>query len=193
MPEIETQATGAEVTLKGRFLDQETDIESLCFLVFKGGEEVQIVTTAIPALGSPVLCYTDTVGRITGIVTGTERGGFTLRPTGSEAMLARVYKRLRWLQENGQGTNDLRGDTRFVPTQVDTEIRIAGDDVAVKGDIVDVSRSGVRVRTVLALPVGTRVYVGKRGADIVRQLDGEFAARFVIPLPVTDLDAGIRL
>ena len=188
-----TEARLADVTLKARFLDLDTRVETAGMLVFDGGEDLSFRSSVVPAMASEVLCYSEIVGRVTGMVMESRPGSYRLRPTGSGASLDRVYRRLSWLREHGSAGDEMRQDVRFVPDHTAVAVKIAGDEDGTPARIVDLSRSGVAVETDLVPAVGSRVYVGRRGADVVRVTDTGFAARFAVPLPASDAVPGVRL
>jgi hypothetical protein len=181
------------VVLAGRFMPQDTRQEFVGTLTAEPGGRIVVRADVRPEAASEIICYIETLGRITGSVSGAHPRGFTIELTGTASGVERIKTRIEWLRQHGTKAAEERKDVRFVPTRKATTLRTGPDAPASDAVIVDVSRSGVSVETDLRPVVESIIYVGRRSARVVRLTETGFAARFALPLSNVGLDESIVL
>lgn len=148
-------------------------------------DRILITSEQVNRRGEALLCRLEKIGLIPGWVGPAAAAGFILVPDYGDARRDRVAARLAWLMACNREA-DRRDAPRIVPLHRQVVVRFA-DDIAIEGDIDDLSLSGVRVRFAPSLTLhrmwlpGAAVTVGKRHATVVRTEPDTIAARFRLP------------
>lgn len=150
------------------------------------------VTDAIVEIGARVVCRTKELGTVEGTIGAATASGYSMDIAGSGPRLARLSARIAWHRNVVMGRAELRSDARIVPLV--TAVRVTmPDGRTVEAELVDVSSTGAALRLLPRPPVGARLTVGRRWAEVVRDLDAGVAVRFVLPLRPEDVTPDITL
>lgn len=152
---------------------------------------VRLRAARIPRRGETVECRIRHVDPFEGRVVQVSTADFILKVGGrSPGAVARQLLDASRLQ---LGTNEpIRVHRRIVPADRDVEISMQ-DGRAAPGEIVDISASGVAVRTGLRPDIGTILVLGATPAQVVRRFEGGFGAAFLRPFDPGEVHADLIL
>jgi hypothetical protein len=144
-----------------------------------------VVAPVAGRLQERVVAYVDHVGRVEGVITRLFDNGFAMTIAASARKRDKLAAQLTWLANRHilNLPEDRRHD-RVVPKN-NSSGRVVlpnGRDVAVQ--IIDMSASGVGVKSELRPEIGTSVAIGKTSGRVVRHLDNGFAIEFARMLPL---------
>ncbi len=135
------------------------------------------------------ICYMDVVGRLPGKICGRIEGGFVATIELTEARMGRVIERLEWYQnhrkaqiEAGQAREHDRQSA-----QVQAEFRLM-NGATYPCEILDVSFSGMAIRTGITISVGSPISVGNLSGVVVRAEGHNIGIKFNDMLSKTSLD-----
>lgn len=180
--------------LKGRFLLVADAREAACTVgdMSAGGASV-ITDEAVPE-GARVVLYVDGLGRFEGHSIRSDESGFSMsfvcsankRERTAEFLTVHINRALvgdAEIRRHDRGPG--QGFTRFT--------RASGEQV--RCEVVDLSLSGVSLRTHIAPPIGEHVLIGHMAGRVVRHLTDGIAIQFLgvpsgSPAPAIDTAAG---
>jgi hypothetical protein len=180
------------IDLFGRIvLPSKAEFQCRTVDVSPGG--MKLMCTARPEVGESIIAYIDALGRFTGHVVRTYPEGFSMTINASPERREMLADKLTWFANRiALNLADQRRDERIEPIQKFVPMRLgSGDEMVVT--IRDLSASGVSVDSNYLPAVGERVSIGKAYANVVRHLDGGFAAKFLTPFPASEIDQATRL
>jgi hypothetical protein len=152
--------------------DQEYD----CVTVDFSPAGVRFRAPAPPSPGAEVVAYVRDLGRIQGSVIRRMADGFVLAVAATALKSDRLAQKIAWLK--AECGKDRRLFPRLVLDGAMIPLRCA-DGRRQIAPIIDVSESGIALRTHLALNIGERVEIGEQTGVIVRLFEGGAAAKFI--------------
>lgn len=166
-----------ELNLNGRFLHDGADHTFLTANVSCGGAIVQ--ARAIPEVGSPVVCYFDDLGRVSGEVVRHTDDGFAVTFKASDHKKDKLSDRLVWLLNHKKyNLSDERSAPRKAGGGPALVTRSNGTKLQCR--VIDISLTGAAFEFDGPVPVvGEQVRVGTLRGEVVRAVSGEFAIRFL--------------
>lgn len=135
------------------------------------------------------ICYMDVVGRVPGTIVRRIEGGFQATVNLTEARIARVMERLEWYQNHRQ-TQQQSGDARAherQEAQVQAELRLM-NGATYPCEILDVSFSGMAIRTGIEISIGSPISVGSLSGVVVRAEGQNIGIKFNDMLSKTSLE-----
>lgn len=145
------------------------------------------------AIGEKVVLYFDTIGRLEGEIVRHTLDGFAISFSMTSARRDRLADLLTWMINHDYvGLPEDRRHRRISPHQTASIMTLADGGVA-PVEVVDVSVSGVGLRSDVIPPLGARVEVGRRGGKVVRHFDGGLAVEFSRLIPIEEFDEDIVL
>lgn len=128
-------------------------------------------------------------GRLEGRISDAADHAFLLEIHADEVMRERMAKKLVWLEQKQRDSklSERRGAQRIVPEDPCSAVTLA-DGTSHDCLVVDMSVTGVAVKTRILPKIGTPLAVGACIGRVVRHLSGGFAVRFIAPQSQRDLD-----
>lgn len=181
-----------KVELAGRYM-LEDQREYACTTVDMSPGGVLFVAPQPGATFSNVIAYIDEIGRIEGIIARRTENGFALRLLNTPAKRERLAEQLTWLaSRSALGIPEGRRHDRVVPRHCRTSLQLP-NGAEHQSIIVDVSRSGVALKTPVSPPLGSLATVGRTPGRIVRLFDDGVALEFTRLIPIERFDEDIVL
>lgn len=170
-----------------------TGEERPCLVRCLGGDSFEITGVGhVATQGSRVVCRTTALGTVAGSVRDRPDDGFWMDVMGGPHLRARLASRIAWHLRAASGDVDLRSDARIVPSA--RAVRVyTQDGTEADAELIDVSSTGAALRISRPPPLGSRITVGRRRADVVRRLDSGIAVRFILPLRPGDVNSDLVL
>ncbi|MEM7429834.1 MAG: PilZ domain-containing protein [Pseudomonadota bacterium] len=138
------------------------------------------------------ICYCDVIGRVPGTVVGRIEGGFIATIELTPNRVHRVMERLEWYQDHqatqqGQG----RQHDRHSPNQVQAQMRLSNGSTF-PCEILNVSFSGMAIRSSVQVSVGAPIAVGNLQGVVVRAEGNDLGIKFNDMLSKTSLETVVR-
>ena len=161
--------------LPGRYLTPEGE-EYDCVTVDFSTAGMHFRAPAPPRPGDSVVVYVRDLGRVQGRVVRRMRDGFIIEVAAKGLKAERLAQKIARLR--AEGAQDRRLFPRLVVEGATIPVRCA-DGRGHIAAIVDVSETGIALRTDLNLKVGERVEIGEQTGVVVRLFDGGAAAKFI--------------
>lgn len=166
------------VDLTGRLFVPADEHEEHCRVCDLSPGGAQVVSDYVPASDSAIVLYIDGFGRIEGTVVRPANGNFGVRFVCSALKRERIAEQLTLYMN--QGTVDesiLRRHDREPTKGLAKFTRSNGDIVAC--EVLDLSLSGVSLKTDIRPPMGEVVLIGQMAGRIVRHHETGIAIEFV--------------
>jgi PilZ domain len=167
------------VDLAGRLFVPETGQEAACKVVdlSPGGASVQ--SEFLPETGTHIVLYADGFGRFEGSVARRDGFGFGLRFNATAMKREKIAEQLTLYLNKSLIDDDkvMRGHDR-TPTKALTQFTRA-DGMIVKCEVMDLSPTGVSIRTAIKPPVGEFVLIGQLAGRIARHHEDGIGIQFV--------------
>jgi hypothetical protein len=166
------------VDLPGRLFAPAEEHEAHCRVCDLSPGGAQVVCDFAPLAGSQIVLYIDGFGRFEGAVARPGEGTFGIKFTCSALKRERVAEQLTLYMN--QGTVDEAALRRHDRTQTKGLARFTranGDIVAC--EVLDLSLSGVSLKTDARPPMGETVLIGQMAGRIVRHHETGVAIEFV--------------
>lgn len=182
----------ARVAVVGRYmLENKQEFPCLTVDVSAGG--LLLTGPGKGRIGEKVVLYFDTFGRIEGEIVRQTPDGFAISFTMPAAKRDKMADLLTWMINHDYvGLPEDRRHRRITPTRTQSLMRVTnGQTIPV--EVVDVSVSGVGLRTDNIPPVGARVEIGRRAGRVVRHFNGGLAVEFARLIPIEEFDEDIIL
>ncbi|MCP5081857.1 MAG: PilZ domain-containing protein [Alphaproteobacteria bacterium] len=135
------------------------------------------------------ICYMDVVGRLPGTICGRVEGGFVASINLTENRMGRVIERLEWYQTHRQAQQQ-SGEARAHDRQnshVQAELRLM-NGATYPCEILDVSFSGMAIRSGIVISIGSPISVGNLSGVVVRAEGHNIGIKFNDMLSKTSLD-----
>ena len=166
------------IALPGRFMLADGSEHNCCTIDLSPGTAA-ISASALPQRGSRIILYLDRLGRLEGEVQRIFADGFAIAFSVSDAKKRRLAEDLTWLanRELADFAN-MRLHARASPSTGSATMVL--EDGTLRGvTLVDVSLSGLGVRSDLLPPLGSVIQIGANRGRVVRHFDGGFGLSFV--------------
>jgi hypothetical protein len=181
-----------QICLPGRYLlvsGQEHPCETID--ISPGGLRVSAAVS--PQAGEKVVVYMDALGSFVGRAVREHTDGFSMTINASPKRREILADRLTWFaNRTALDLPDERRHDRVEPFQKLAVLRLPeGGEHIVK--ILNLSASGVGVEAAQIPAVGARVAIGKTDSIVIRHFDGGFAAEFVKPFGVGEINETTKL
>jgi hypothetical protein len=166
------------VELSGRLFVPAEEHEATCRITDLSPGGAQVVSEYIPAGDSPIVLYIDGFGRIEGIVARPADGNFGVKFACSAMKRERIAEQLTLYMNKGTVDESvLRRHDREPTKGMAKFTRSNGDIVAC--EVLDLSLSGVSLKTEVRPPMGEVVLIGQMAGRIVRHHETGIAIEFV--------------
>jgi hypothetical protein len=181
-----------QIDLSGRYMLESKD-EHHCRTVDISPGGIRITSAVQPRIEERVVVYIDALGRFVGNVVRIHSDGFSMTIQTSAKRREMLADKLTWFANRiTLDLDDQRRHERFEPFQKFAILRFAdGNEHIIK--IRDLSASGVSAKLSRLPKIGEQVMIGRAPAVVVRQFDGGFAAEFLTPFAVGEIDETTRL
>lgn len=145
-----------------------------------------------PKIGEKIVVYLEVIGGIEGEVARLTSDGFGVSFRASLRKREQIADQLTWLiNRDFLGEDGQRRADRIRPRRIDYTLK--GDDGEAQVKLLDISRSGVGIISVVRPALGAWVTIGQTRARVVRHIPGGFAAEFARIVPLEFFDADIVL
>ena len=200
LPVSRTSPRGAErrrhqrvkVSIAGRYM-LENKQEFPCRTVDASPGGLLIAGPAKGSLGERVVFYFEELGRLEGMIVRHVDVGFAVALILPSAKRERVADLLTWManSDSDDGVASRR-HKRIAPKQKNANM-LTESGRTLQVEIVDVSVSGVGLRSETLPPIGSRVEVGRRAGRVVRHFNGGLAIEFARLIPIEEFDEDIIL
>lgn len=165
------------VNLLGRYMLADRR-EFPCQVSEMSPGELEVIATAKGQIGERVICYVDHIGRVEGVITHLNDDGFGMTVATTTRKRDKIAAQLTWLANRHiLNLPEDRRHERFEPRVQSTRL-ILPDGTEVICRVIDLSESGVALRTDKRPEIGASVTVGKIPGRVVRKLDDGFAVEF---------------
>lgn len=145
------------------------------------------------SIGERVVFYFEELGRLEGMIVRHVDVGFAVALMLPASKRERVADLLTWManSETDDGSASRR-HKRIAPKRKDASM-LTQSGATVPVEIVDVSVSGVGLKSATLPSVGSRVEIGRRGGRVVRHFNGGLAVEFSRLIPIEEFDEDIIL
>ncbi len=145
------------------------------------------------SIGERVVFYFEELGRLEGMIVRYVDAGFAVALILPPAKRERVADLLTWManSDTDEGVASRR-HKRIAPKQKHADMQVE-DGRTLPVEIVDVSVSGVGLKSATVPAVGLRVEIGRRSGRVVRQFKGGLAVEFSRLIPIEEFDEDIIL
>ncbi|MEM1200764.1 MAG: PilZ domain-containing protein [Pseudomonadota bacterium] len=168
-PQIEDSAeetSGTEI-LFGRYMRPDHQ-EYPCQVGSIDASKIEVIAKHEVEFGEHIVAYLDQIGRIEGVVSQRQEGGFTISLSLSGTRLERFQKRLEWLHNRDESDGaDQRRHARYHPSDSASQL-ILPDGRNYPCEILDISVSGSSVKVGVIPSIGTYVMLGKMRGRVTR-------------------------
>ena len=168
------------IALAGRFMLADGTEHNCCSIDISPGSAA-ISADIRPPRGSRIILYLDRLGRLEGGVQRVFEDGFAISFSVSDAKKRRLAEDLTWLANRDLADfANKRLSARAEPTQESATMVL--EDGTLRGvTLIDVSLSGLGVRSELLPPIGSVIRIGANRGRVVRHFEGGFGLSFTNP------------
>jgi hypothetical protein len=144
-------------------------------------------------IGDKVIVYLDTLGRVEGKIVRHLEDGFALSLNTSLAKRDKLGDQLTWIANRQTlGLPEDRRHERITPRNASTLMKLMdGREFRVR--VIDISLSGVALKSDYQPPLLTKVTVGDTPGRVIRHFEGGVAIEFSRLLPAEDFNNDIKL
>jgi hypothetical protein len=166
------------VDLQGKLFVPADEREGACRVVDLSPGGAQVVSDYVPAADSPIVLYIDGFGRLEGTVARPAEGNFGVKFICSAMKRERIAEQLTLYMNKGTvDESALRRHDREPTKGLAKFTRANGDVVAC--EVLDLSLSGVSLKSEVRPPMGEVVLIGQMAGRIVRHHETGIAIEFV--------------
>jgi len=166
------------VDLPGRLFDPESSHEAPCKIVDLSPGGASIESEFLPEAGTHIVIYVDGFGRFEGAVVRRDGFGFGLRFNATALKREKIAEQLTlFLNKTLLDDKEMRGTDR-TPTKGLTQFTRA-DGTLVKCEVLDLSPTGVSVKTAIKPLVGEFVLIGQLAGRVARHHPDGIGIQFV--------------
>jgi len=166
------------VDLPGKLFVPADGREAACKVLDLSPGGAQIESEFEPEVETQIVLYVDGFGRFEGQVARAVGGGFGIRFNCSALKRERIAEQLMLLMNSGiADVTALRRHERAPTPGTATFTRSSGEVVAC--EVLDLSLSGVSLKTDLRPPLGETVLIGQMAGRIVRHHENGIAIEFI--------------
>ena len=165
------------VKLYGRFM-LEDQTEHPCAVEDISPGNLSLRTDRVGGAGEKVIVYLDQIGRLEGVITRTDLGGFALTIIATERKREKLAAHISWLNNRDKlGSIEDRRHERIAPRNPNTVLQMA-DGRQYQCRIIDLSLSGAAIEIDVKPAMGTHVVLGAMHGQIVRHFEEGVAVQF---------------
>jgi hypothetical protein len=168
------------VDLAGRLFVPGDGREATCKVVDLSPGGAQLASEFVPAADTNIILYIDGFGRFEGIVTRPDETSFGVRFNCSALKRERVAEQLTLYMNRGEVDESLLRRHDRTPTKGFARFTRANGDI-LACEVVDLSLSGVSLKTDARPPLGEVVLIGQMAGKVVRHHEAGIAIEFVGP------------
>lgn len=181
-----------KVSLMGRYmLSDRREFPCQSLDMSPGG--LALIAPVKAPLADKVVVYLDQIGRVEGTVARHLENGFALALAVPLLKREKLADQLTWLaNRHALGMPEDRRHERITPRLTRATVHLP-DRTTAMAKIVDLSVSGVSVRSDARVAMGMRVAVGETPGIVVRIFDGGFAMEFIRALNPETFSDTIKL
>jgi hypothetical protein len=166
-----------KIALAGRFMLADGS-EHPCTSIDVSPGTATLATAKTVQRGQYLILYLDRLGRLEGEVQKPFEQGFTIHFASSEAKRRRLAEDLTWLANRDLvDFANLRSHARAVVAGSSATMRLE-DGTSQDVTLIDVSLSGLGVRSDLLPPLGATIQIGANRGRVVRHFEGGFGLSF---------------
>ncbi|HEY2885001.1 MAG TPA: PilZ domain-containing protein [Rhizomicrobium sp.] len=166
------------VDLPGRLFVPTDSREAACKIIDMSPGGASVECEIMPALGTQIILYIERLGRFEGAVSRANDPGFGVRFSSTQHKRERTAEQLMLLANNSPlDETNLRRDER-IPSKAQTRFT-RSDGSIVECDVVDLSTSGISLKTRIKPAVGEFVLIGHMAGRVVRHHNEGVGIEFV--------------
>ena len=166
-----------EVDLSGKFFLPAEQQEAPCRIVDLSPTGARVASEFVPQTGSSIVLYIDEFGRFECDVVRAEWGHFGVLFRCSSLKQARLAEQLEIIAKQGvRAAGTLRRHERRSTADLKQFVRGNGETVAC--EVLDLSLSGLSLKSTVKPPIGEVVTVGQTSGRVVRHHETGFAIEF---------------
>jgi len=166
------------VDLSGRLFVPTDSREAGCKIIDMSPGGASVECEIMPASGTQIILYIDRLGRFEGAVSRATEQGFGVRFSSTQHKRERTAEQLMLLANNSPlDETNLRRDER-TPSKAQTRFT-RSDGSIVECDVVDLSTSGISLKTRVKPAVGEFVLIGHMAGRVVRHHSEGVGIEFV--------------
>jgi PilZ domain len=168
------------VEIAGRFFLPGDNREADCKIVDLSPGGAQITSETAPDDDAQIVLYVDGFGRLEGNVTRPSEGSFGVNFHCSAMKRDKIAEQLTlYMNPDAVDTSTVRRHDRTQPKGLASFTRANGEILAC--EVLDLSLSGVSLKTEARPPVGETVLIGHSAGRVVRHHETGIAIEFVSP------------
>jgi hypothetical protein len=181
-----------QLNLAGRFM-LEDQTEYPCRVIDISPADVALSADRVGSPGEKVIAYLDQVGRLEGVITHTEDGGFAMTLTVSDRKKEKLAAQLHWLAKRKKdGRPDDRRHERVAPRNPMSVLHLT-DGRQYKCRVIDLSLSGAAVEVDVKPAIGLQVVLGTMRGEVVRHFEEGIAIEFTNIQKAESLDSEFKI
>jgi hypothetical protein len=166
-----------QVDIGGRIFVPGDGREGECRIIEMSPGGAQVISDVIPETGTFIVLYVEGFGRFDAEVVRSEWDRFAAQLRCSAMKQDRVAELLGHLDTRGSASaTTLRRHERVAGQGIASFTRKNGDTIAC--EVIDLSLSGVSLRTVSRPPIGETVLIGQMSGRVVRHHETGIAVEF---------------
>jgi c-di-GMP-binding flagellar brake protein YcgR len=165
------------IKLYGRFM-LEDQTEHACAVEDISTGNLSVRADHIGEPGEKVIVYLDQIGRLEGVITRTDIGGFALTIVASDRKREKLAAQISWLNNRDKhGSIEDRRHERIAPRNPMSVLHMS-DGRKYQCRIIDLSLSGAAIEIDVKPAMGTPVVLGSMHGQIVRHFEEGVAIQF---------------
>lgn len=167
-----------QVNLGGRLFVPADGREAKCRIIAMSSAAAYVVSPTVPEADTPIVLYIDGFGRFDAHVVRSEPGEFAAHFNCSALKHEKVAEQLMLIMTNGVPVEEpkLRRHERVAATGIAHFTRTDGEPVPC--EVIDLSLSGVSLKTETKPRIGESIMVGQMSGRVVRHHDSGIAVEF---------------
>jgi len=166
------------VDLSGRLFVPADSREAKCKITDMSPGGASVDCECIPDAGTQIVLYIDGLGRFEGTIVRQDANGFGVRFVSTALKRERTAEQLMLLMNKSLlEEEDLRRDER-TPTKALTRFTLS-DGKLVDCEVIDLSTSGISLKTEIKPPVGDFLLIGQMAGRIARHHKDGIGIEFV--------------
>jgi len=166
------------VDLPGRLFIPGDEREAACSVLDMSAGGARLQCEFVPPLDTAIVLYIEGFGRFEGTVVRTEEGDFGVRFNCSALKRERVAEQLTLHLNKAQVDNSVLRRHERAPTRGMARFTRANGDI-VSCEVLDLSLSGVSLKTEQRPPVGEFVLIGQMAGRVARHHEDGIAIEFI--------------